>query len=145
MSNEKIYEQISKLEAANGNLTSKIALNKTRLRILIGKSAGVKLGDVVVSKGQRYRVSGVVSEAIPAKGKPVLSALRIAKNGNLGKRLVEIRAWSVEGPTIVPKKEIVRVSSKRAGGKILTKKPAKRGSGRPSKKSLEDFTILGTA
>lgn len=173
MSNEKIEEQISKLEAANGNLGLKIAVNKTRMRTLVGKLAGVKIGDVVVSKGARYRVVEILSETAPKKGKPVLNGVKIARNGNLAKRRVEIKgAWSVEQITIVGKMvEVVKRGSKlRAGaapkkslsavalpapgkgraklGKTpakLGKTPAKRRPGRPSKKSLEDFTVLGTA
>ena len=145
MSNEKIQDQISKLKAANGNLGVKIAGNRTRLRMLIGKIAGVQQGSVVVSRGQRYYVQEIISEAVPQKGKPVLSVLKIAKNGNVGKRPIEIRVWSAEPSTELPKKETAPVSLKRASGKVLTKKSAKRGPGRPSKKSLEDFTVLGTA
>jgi hypothetical protein len=166
MSNEKIHEQISKLEAVNGNLGLKIDVNKARMRALVGKTAGVKIGDIVVSKGARYRVVGVVSESVPQKGKPVLSALKVAKNGNLAKRPVEIKgAWSVERVTVVgkmakvvkrgaklragavPKKPLsaVRLPAPGKGRAKLGKTPAKRRPGRPSKKSLEDFAVLGTA
>lgn len=145
MSNEKINDQISKLEAANGNLSLKVDVNKARMRTLVGKIAGVKIGDVVVSKGARYRVVGVLSETVPLRGKPVLSGVKIAKNGNLAKRRVEIKgAWFVEGAT--PKKPLSKVALPAPGKKRakLGVVPAKR-RGRPSKKSLENYIVLGTA
>jgi hypothetical protein len=139
----KINEQISKLEVTNGDLGLKIAANKIRMRNLVGKLAGVKTGDVVVWKGQRYQVVEILSESAPKKGKPVLSGLKIAKNGNLAKRPVEIKgAWNVEGSA---PKEIVRVSSRRKKpAKKIAAAPVKR-RGRQSKKALEDVTVLGTA
>jgi hypothetical protein len=149
MSEEKIKGQILNLDAANENLRGKIAINENRMRALVGKLAGVKTGDVVLSKGVRYHVLEIVSKTAPAKGKPVLSGLKIAKNGNLAKRPVEIKgAWSVEGdPGYVnaAAKEIVRLSPRR--GKPAKKPgpvPVKR-RGRPSKKALEDVAALGHA
>jgi hypothetical protein len=143
MSEEKIRGQILNLDAANENLLGKIAINENRMRALVGKLAGVKEGDVVLSKGVRYKVVEIVSKMAPAKGKPVLSGLKIAKNGNLAKRPVEIKgAWSVEGD---PKKEIVRLSPRRGKpAKKLGAVPVKR-RGRPSKKALEDVAALGHA
>ncbi len=144
MSDEKIREQISKLEVTNGDLGLKIAVNKSRMRSLIGKLAGVKVGDVVTSKGQRYRIVEIISEAVPAKGKPVLSGLKIAKNGNLGKRPVEIKgAWSAEGAAAVGQAKVAKRGRKPREATAAT--PVKRRPGRPSKKSLENYTVLGTA
>jgi hypothetical protein len=135
-----IKETISKLETQNGALGVKIAANKARIRALVGKVAGVKAGDVVVLSGQRYKVEAIVSETVPAKGKPVLRGLKIAKNGNVAKRPVEIKgAWAAEG-------EIAVAPAKKRGrpAKAATEAPAKRRPGRPRKIDV-NTEALGTA
>jgi hypothetical protein len=149
MSEEKIKEQISKLDAANENLRGKIAINENRMRALVGKLAGVAPGDAVLWKGARYHVEEIVSKTAPVKGKPVLSGLKIAKNGNLAKRPVEIKgAWSVEGDpgyvNAVAKAAVRVLSRRKKPAKKVSEVPVKR-RGRPSKKALEDVAALGHA
>ena len=138
MSNEKIHEQIAKLEAATGALGVKIAVNKNRIRALIGKAAGVKAGDVVALKGERFQVAEILSESLPKKGKPVLSGFKLAKNGNAAKRAVEIKgAWT-------PETAAAAAPAKRSRPPKATA-PAKRGPGRPRKVALEGVDYMGTA
>ncbi len=94
---EKAKAQIEKLARANADLQLKIAGNARRIRSLVGEVAGVKEGDVVVSKGVRYHVVEVLSDSLPKRGQPSLSGLKIAKNGNIAKNPVTIDgAWSAE-------------------------------------------------
>ena len=93
-----IQDKISKLATRNGELGVKIATNKAAIRTLVGKLVGVKAGDIVVSKGERYQVEAILSDSLPKKGKPILSGLKLAKNGNAAKRPVEIVSWSKEEP-----------------------------------------------
>lgn len=98
---EKIKAQIKKLELANGKMSGKLAINTDRIRSLVGKLAGVKPGDVVTWKGERYQVTQILSDAMPAKGLPVLSGLKLLKNGNAVKREVEIKgAWKSESAAL---------------------------------------------
>lgn len=140
-SDAKTIETLAKLETANGALGVKIAANKARMRTLVGKLAGVAAGDVVTHKGARYRVAAVVSESAPKKGKPVLSGYKIAKNGNVAKRPVEIAGgWVIEGsaPAAAPAK---RGRKPKAASLLAV---VKRRPGRP-RKSLETTETLGTA
>jgi hypothetical protein len=116
-----------------------------RLRALVGELAGVKAGDVVTLKGVRYRVSEILSDAIPSRGKPILSGFKIAKNGNAGKRPVTIKgAWAAEGgvPAVVAGASRPKKAGRKASASLQT---APKRRGRPSKKALEEAAVLGTA
>lgn len=136
MANEaKIQEQIVKLESANGSLAVKIAVNKKRIREAIGKLAGVKAGDIVTSKGERYQVAEVASETLPKKGKPILSGFKIHKNGKKNARPSDIAgAWVKE-----EKKQTI---SAKKGRKPAV---AAKRRGRPSKAALAAAAVEGTA
>jgi hypothetical protein len=111
---EKIHAQIKKLSESTAKFQAKIATAGDRMKALIGKLAGVKPGDVVTWKGERYSVTGIVSEGVPERGLPVLTGVKLLKNGKAVKSETTIKgAWKAETPA--PTKTSVTVPTKRRG------------------------------
>jgi hypothetical protein len=112
---EKIKAQLSKLRAANDKLTTKVGTNDNRIRSLVGELAGVKVGDVVTRKGERYRVTKILSDNVPEKGLPILAGVKLLKNGKPVKSETTIRGpWKKETP-VVTRDALVAVAPKRRG------------------------------
>jgi hypothetical protein len=94
---DKIKAQLSKLDAASLNLSAKIDSNVERMRVLVGKLVGIKPGDTVIWKGERYSVTKILSHLPPEKGLPILAGVKLLKNGKSVKSETTIKgAWKPE-------------------------------------------------
>jgi hypothetical protein len=112
---EKLHAQIKKLAESTAKFQAKIAANGERTKALVGKLAGVKPGDVVTWKGERYSVTNIFSDGVPEKGLPVLLGAKILKNGKTVKSETTIKgAWKPEANAAkVPAKVVTKVTGRR--------------------------------